>query len=437
MKKLIVFILSGITTLPAFSQEILTLEQCRELALKNNAQAKNAALSVEAAKEQKKEAFTKYFPSVSATGAGFRTHTPMVSMEMALGAMMGQPEMPPTPLSMLEKGMIGAVMATQPVFVGGQIVNGNRLAKIGEEAGYLQQALSDDEVSLTVEQYFLQVLSLQEKMRTIEEAKRLLDNAREDVNSFYEAGLTNRNDLLKIELKQNELASNQLKTANGLKITKMLLAQYIGLPAGTFQPDSLLPADMMSPFDVRKNHATALHDRAEYRLLEKNVEANKIQVRMKIGENLPTVAIGAGYNYFSFDRKKPMAMANDFGMVFATVSIPISAWWGGSHAIRNQKLKVAMAENSKRDAEELLLIEMQQLWNELEEAYLQMHLAEKAIAVATENVRLNSDYHKAGTGTLTDLLDAQSALQQTRDQHTDAVIGYRLKLSKYRQATGE
>jgi outer membrane protein TolC len=361
----------------------------------------------------------------------------MMSTEMALGAMMGQPEMPPVPLSMLEKGMIGAVMATQPVFAGGQIVNGNRLAKVGEEVSRMQKVMSDDEVLFTVEQYFMQVLSLQEKVRTIEEAKKLLDNAREDVNSFYEAGLTTKNDLLKIELKQNELASNQLKVANGLKITQTVLAQYIGVPAATFRLDTVLPAGMMLPFDVRTNHDAALHNRAEYQLLDKNIEANRLQVRMKIGENLPTVAIGAGYNYFSFDRQKPMAMKNDFGMVFATVSVPISAWWGGSHAIKKQKLNVTMAENSKRDAEEMLLIQMQQLWNELEEAFLQMQLAEKAIVVALENVRLTGDYYKAGTGTLTDLLDAQSALQQTRDQHTDAVINYRLKLSEYRQATGQ
>jgi outer membrane protein TolC len=297
--------------------------------------------------------------------------------------------------------------------------------------------MSDDEVLLTVEQYFMQVLSLQEKVRTIEEAKKLLDNAREDVNSFYEAGLTNKNDLLKIELKQNELESNRLKVANGLKITHIVLAQYIGVPAETFRIDTVLPTGMMLPFDVRTNHDAALHSRSEYQLLDKNIEANRLQVRMKIGEHLPTVAVGAVYNFYSFDRGNPMAMKNDFGMVFATVSIPISAWWGGSHAIRRQKLNVTMAENSKRDAEEMLLIQMQQLWNELEEAHLQTQLAEKAISVAMENVRLNSDYYKAGTTTLTDLLDAQSALQHARDQHTDAVIGYRLRLSKYRQATGQ
>ena len=80
---------------------------------------------------------------------------------------------------------------------------------------------------------------------------------------------------------------------------------------------------------------------------------------------------------------------------------------------------------------------MQQLWNDLEEAYVQIILAEKTIASALENVRLNDDYYKVGTGLLTDLLDAQSALQQARDQYTEATTGYQMKLSRYKQATAQ
>ena len=84
----------------------------------------------------------------------------------------------------------------------------------------------------------------------------------------------------------------------------------------------------------------------------------------------------------------------------------------------------------------MLLIQMQQLWNEPEEAYTQMQLSEKGISTALENVRLCDDYYHAGTGLLTELLDAQNSLQQARDQYTEATTGYRMKLSRYKQATG-
>ena len=80
---------------------------------------------------------------------------------------------------------------------------------------------------------------------------------------------------------------------------------------------------------------------------------------------------------------------------------------------------------------------MQLLLNDVEEAAQQVQLADKAIAATLENVRLNTDYYEAGTGLLTDLLDAQNSLQQTRDQYTEAATEYRMKLSRYRQATGQ
>ena len=131
-----------------------------------------------------------------------------------------------------------------------------------------------------------------------------------------------------------------------------------------------------------------------------------------------------------------MPMKNDFGMVFATVSVPISDWWGGSRAVKKQKIQVQIAQKDKHNVEELLLIQMQQLRNEVEEAAQLVQLADRAIVSALENVRLNTDYYRAGTGLLTDLLNAQNSLQQARDQRTEAVTVYCVSLAKYRQATG-
>jgi Outer membrane protein len=414
-----------------------TLEKCKELALKNNVKSQNSTLSLEAAMQTKKEAFTKYFPSISTMGVGFKATDPMMSMELPLGEMIGNPEMPPISMSMLKKGMIGVATVSQPVFAGGQIITGNKLAKIGVEASELQKTMSDDEVLLTVEQYFWQIVTIEEKVKTLTEAETLLNRAHEDVSNAYNAGMINKNELLKVELKQHELESNKLKINNGLKLSKMVLAQYVGVPYEYLELDAAVDETEINILQVRVDHQTALQQRTEYQLLNKSIEAGKMQVRMEVGKNLPTVAVGAGWNYMHFDKKSPMAMETDFGMGFVTVSVPITNWWGGSHAIKRQKINVQIAENDKRNAEEMLLIQMQQLWNELEEASLQIQLSEKAITSALENVRLNTDYYKAGTGLLTDLLDAQTALQQTRDQHTEATANYRIKISKYKQATGQ
>ena len=421
----------------SFGQEIYTLEKCKELALKNNTKAQNSQLSITAAGQAKKEAFTKYFPSVSATGMGFYASNPMMDMDLPIGAMLGDPDMPPVSFSMLEKGMIGAIMAMQPIFAGGQIVNGNKLAQLGVEVAELQKLMSDDELLLAVEQFYWQIVALEENTKTIAEAETLLNRVHDDVKNALEAGLINRNDLLQVELKQNELESGKLKLANGMRLSKVVLAQFIGIAPGDFDIDKTLIEGVSLALTAPIDHQSALYQRAEHRLLNKNIEANRLQVKMETGKHLPTVAVGAGWNYMNFDRGSSHAMDMDFGMVFATVSLPISDWWGGSRAIKRQKIQVHIAENDKRNAEELLLIQMQQLLNDVEEAAQQVQLADKAIAAALENVRLNSDYFEAGTALLTDLLNAQNSLQQVRNQRTEAIMAYCIKSAKYKQATGQ
>jgi outer membrane protein TolC len=396
------------------------------LALKNNTKAQNSQLSLDAAKQTKKEAFTNYFPSVSAIGMGFQSSDPMMEMASENGSM-----------GMLEKGFIGAVSASQPIFAGGQIINGNKLANLGIEVAELQKTMNDDEILLTVEQYYWQIAALEEKTKTIAEAERLLNRVHTDIENALEVGLVNRNDLLRVELKQNELESGKLKLANGLKLSKMVLAQLIGVSPDNFEIDKSLVEQVSLRLGATVDHQSALFQRAEYQLLDKNIEANKLQVKMEVGKHLPTVAVGATWSYSNIEKGSPLAMDKNLGMVFATVSVPISDWWGGSSAIKRQKIQEMIAENDKRNTEEMLLIQMQQLRNDVDEAALQVQLADKAIAAALENVRLNTDYYEAGIGLLTDLLDALNSLQQVRDQKTEAITIYCVKLARYRGATGQ
>jgi len=161
------------------------------------------------------------------------------------------------------------------------------------------------------------------------------------------------------------------------------------------------------------------------------VEANRLQQKITVGKYLPTVGIGASYMYDDL-----MDKDNTTAMVFAKVSVPISDWWGGSHAIKKQKFQTMMAQNEQRNNSDLLLIQMQKLWNDVEESYKQVKLAEESVVTATENVRLNTNYYQAGTTTLSDLLDSQLLLQQSRNQHTDAYTQYLIKQTQYLQATG-
>ena len=431
------------TFLPLTAQTY-SLQQLKDSALHNNFAIRKARFDISAAQQQRREAFTKYFPNVSATGLWFNankgmaqtTINPSELLPQSLAQVMAQ-QMPPQVLadlgnpinvSMMKNGTIGGVTAVQPVFAGGQIVNGNRLAKVGENVSRLQLQLSENEVEKTTEQYFWQLVSLQEKMKTVEAVEALLADIAKDVDVALKAGVAMRNDLLQVQLRQNDIASQKLTLRNATSVVKLLIAQYCCLSDTVFT--LVAPADEGA--DQLQGGAFNVQSTPEYQLLSQQVRATGLQHKMEVGKNLPSVGVGAGYNYHNL-----LDNNHTFGMIFATVSVPISDWWGGSHAIKRKKIEHEKAQAQLADNSELLRIRMQKAYNDVEEARQQLDIAQRSIEQADENLRLNRNYYQAGTSKMSDLLEAQLLYQQARDRQTDAVANYHNKLLEYRQAIGQ
>jgi outer membrane protein TolC len=317
---------------------------------------------------------------------------------------------------------------------GGQIVNGNRLAKVGVTVSELQHEQTAKEVRRTVEEYYWQVVTLGEKKQTLLSVHEMLSQLYADVETSVNAGMTTRNDLLQVQLRKNDVESSMINLDNGLSLAKMVLAQYIGLNGTPIEVSIADPIDSVPTFptDLYVDHAEALLNTPEYKLLEQNVKSCQLQRKMAVGKNLPTVGVGVGYMYDNLTDKD-----HPFGIAFVSGSVPISGWWGGAHDIRRSRVNENIARGTLTDNSELLIINMQHLWDELNDAYRQILIAHNSIEQSAENLRLNRDYYRAGISTMSDLLDAQMLYQQSRDKLVETYSEFQLKALAYRQATGQ
>lgn len=423
-KRNIVLSLIACTCLaPVSGQHIYTLDECINSALKYNVKVRNAENDLEMAKHDKKEAFTKYFPNISAVGSGFIANEPLVQMQMS----------PEAKMEMLKDGMLGGISATMPLFTGGQIVNGNKLAELGVNMKTLQKKQTDDEVRLEVERYFWQIVMLKEKLKTISLVEKQLERLETDVQASVDAGIVTRNDLLQVQLKKNDVLSGKIQLENSLNVSLSLLGQHIGAKSDSIDVAFVVEEHLSeSPQTLFCNHTDAVERTNEYGLLKQNLQASKLQYKMAVGKNLPTVAIGGGLVYDNF----VMGQDQSFYMGFVTVSVPISGWWGGTHSIKKHKLQVKNAENLLNDNSEMLVIRMQNVWNTLNDSYRKAEIALLSVEQSSENLRLNMDYYSAGTATMSELLDAQTLYQQSRDKYVEAYTNYELSKREYLQATG-
>ena len=422
---------------------LLSLDSCKVLALQNNLEIKNAALDVEAAQEVKKQAFTKYFPNVSAVAGGYYAAKPLFeysiddienanarqwlhNLYFEYGAALGLPDR----ISLCENGVLTGAMVLQPVYMGGQIVNGNRLAKVGVEAAKLQGELTQDRILQQVEEYYWLIISLQEKQKTLQQAKTFLDTLQRDVNAAAEAGLVSKNDPLKVKLKWNEVYYNLEKLQNGILLATDALRQMIGQDKGV-----LILTDTIGEISEWQARWTdlgrAVQGRKEAQLLDLQVDAEKLKKKMTMGETLPHLMVGgtASYGNLVFDHYTANALA------FATLQVPLTGWWEASHKLKQHDILIQKAENERADLLQKMYLEMMQAWNNVGEAYNQYKLTGMALQDAEANLQDAKANYDAGMIPVSELLEAQTLLLQAQNQRTDALIDLKIKAEHYNTLT--
>lgn len=406
------------------ADSVFTLEECVGMTLANNAAVRNAANNTKAAVELRREAFTKYFPEISATGAAFWTHNDVFQYNILNLIEIG----------FINKGKMASVQAMQPVFMGGQIVNGNKLAAVGEEVARLRQQQSNDELRLTTESLYWKLVTLKGTRGALEAAIATLDTLENQVKVAVDAGIAMRNDLLKVQLKRNSYRTEMVDLDNGIKLVKMLLGQYMGKGTDAqFDVAGEIPDDVPQfPSDIHVPGESALPMTVDYKLLQKNVEAKKLEKRIEIGKNLPQVAVGAGWFYHDLLKQN-----HSFGALMVGVNVPLSGWWGGSHAIKRKSLALENARNELIDLGEKLEIAMQDKWNELSAAHRKMDIAMEGIAESKENLRLNRLYYEAGMSTVTDVLEAEASHKESIDGYIAAYGAFRVARTAYLISTGQ
>lgn len=420
---------------------LYTLDQCLQMAREHNRTLQNAALDIQAATEQEKEAYTKYFPQISANVMAFRLFDKMIRKDGTIPEeilILGQQFQPYVgqPYSIREFNSAYSIAATaiEPIYVGGQIHTANKLAALQKDVKTLQHDLQEKDVLQKVTEHFWQIAKLKYNLTTLDATDKYLTQIMETTQKYIQAGIKTHNDELNVRLRQQELASNRLKVSNAQHVLLLLLAQEIGA-TGNFDINANTPVDSeLTSTDAQ----TAVSNRIEYQLALKNVEAQQLQVKMERGKFLPSVALGVmgfhtGFGGLSDNIKTYLPKQTINGLVFGTVSIPISDWWGGSHAIKRQKIKVQQAKNDADDAREKLIVDIESAWSNLQEAYEQIKVKQASVNQSEENLRLSTNRYKAGTEPITDLLDAERLHRQTQDHLSSALAEYQILYADYQR----
>lgn len=428
----------------ANGQELLTLDSCLSYARQRNCTIQSAQLEVAISRELKKQMLWLYFPQVGLNGFAFgaahhliefdvRTVGNSQDMSDFLSAIFDiAKETDPNVSPIIKKmrwGVSAQAQAVQPLYWGGQIVNANKLAKLGIEVSQLREEVNERDVLQEVTEYYWLVSGLQEKQATVDTVVALLDTISEVAQVAFNNGLVTRNDLLRVQLKQNEIQTQALQLKNGIELASRFLCHMIGMEYVAPLVLEKMEGDNMSlvPMAIGENTAEF---RPEYQMLDANIRFNQLMKKVTLGEALPHLAIGitGGYSNF-FERDKWN------GIAFVQLSIPLTQWGQTAHQLKQHDLRIKQAQLMQQDLGAKLNLQNRQVYDQMVEAAKLTTQHQSAADLAQDNYNLALMNYRAGVATMTELLEAEALFMQAQNNLTDSRINYRTALRKYNDYT--
>ena len=448
MKKKFTLILLLFCAITLHAQELLTLDQCRQLALDNNKRMVAASKQTQAAYYMVKSYKGNFFPNFIASGTGLYStadgtfNIPGGNLPTFLPDANGQPTpnggfayFPGIDLNYKVRTVwMGGIQVEQPIFMGGKILAAYRMATLGKQMAQLNENLTATEVILETDQAYALMVKAQEMNKVAESYHAVLQELMKNVQSAYKHGLKSKNDVLKVQVKLNESELSIRKAENALRLANMNLCHLIGKPlTETLQISDDFPV-IEQALETQINDITA---RPEYSLLNKQVDMAKQQVKLSRSELLPQVGIRGSYDYIHGLKVNEQTLFDKGNFsVMLNVTIPLFHFGERINKVRASKAQLEQVRMEQADLNEKMLLELTQAANNLDEAKLQTALADRSLEQADENRRISKGEYEAGLEPLSDHLEAQALWQQAYETKVDAHFQLYLSYVKYLKAAG-
>ena len=475
------------------AQTVLTLEECRAMALENNSQSKIAQEKVAAAEYDSKTAFANYLPKVSATGmylhnseninlasedqrntlsnlgssvSGF-SQSLMTDPSFALLLAQNDPKLINTinylrnKLSAadvegllnqigtdisdnltldIQNVYVGMITVEEPLYVGGKIRAYNKVTAYAKELAETQLNGEDQKVLVTVDEAYWQIVSIANKLRLTEQYVDLLRQMDHNVEVMKNEGVATASDQLSVRVKLNEAEMSQIKAQNGLALSKMLLCQLCGMPLDS---EIMLKDEMNETLDIPVEEVTYTQDdlyenRPELKSLQLAVNMYDMKSRIVRADYLPTVALMG--NYLVTNPSAHDGLANDFhGMwnVGVVAKIPIYHFGEGMNKYRKAKSDVILTQYQLDDARGKVSLQVNQYEKKIAEADSRLEMALKNMENAEENLRVANIGFTEGVVESSLVLAAQTAWLKAHSEEIDARIDRIMATVYLRQATGQ
>jgi len=427
----------SITELQA--QETVTLKQAIEYALQNKAEAQNAKLDVRNADYQIMEAKAGALPKIN--GVANLTYNPILqSTALDVGAFSGGPSNIQL-ITMGQKWNAGAGVQLSQALFNQQVFVGLKAAKSTKEFYQLNAELTEEQIIERVSNAYFQVFTIQQKKETLESSYASTEKARNIIKSLFDNGLAKKIDLDRTNVNLTNINTILKQQQNAINQAENALKFYMGMPIEN--KIELVKADMdITPHLLDETVGT--DSRSEIKILNKQRELLQYNKKAVEAAYYPIVNLNANYSWQGLGNKFPLTNGEKNGVYWADysaitlgVNIPIFNGFATKARVEMAQIELDKLDVSIKDTKLSLDLSYQNAKSQIENSLLALENQKANVSLAetvTSNTKHNYQY---GLATLTELLEAENALVEAKNNYSNAILEYKIAEIQYYKAKGE
>jgi outer membrane protein TolC len=342
---------------------------------------------------------------------------------------------------------LAGVTATQVIFSGLQITNGQKALEQKFKAQQLMTEAGYDQLAQEVMTSFDQLMLLKEVDLLILDSEKRLNKEHEKVIKGIENGFSIPYDRDKIKLAMLELESKRAEVQSNRELLFFKLEELTGMSMEELKEVNY----KLDELNLEMDSANQMN-RKELQALEASQKAYEFVLKKEKGAKLPQVFAFGNVSYFNafgtdltvkdLPRVGDLKLESNHLRMAPNFALGVGMKWtifeGKAHktAIDKAKLDIQINENKLADTKEKLSLLQRKTEVDYNLAHKKIQVSNQQVEIAKNNLHLASRQFEEGLSDVTERLEAENEFYKQSLGYYNQVLNQRMAASELLKANG-
>ncbi len=410
-----------------------SLDDCIAIALENNHDVAMRGFESLVAESNKDIASSNKLPTIGLIGS-YR--------HFEHDQRLAQPRRNGTPGVFGDDMLDGSIVLSMPIYTSGRVENEIEAATLLSESATHDLARTREELVFNVSNVFYKILAQKHIVDSLEFSKKTLKEHCKRVSNLLDVQKASRVDLLRSQVRLANVEQELLAQKNVDAILRRVLINLLGVSSMGASVDikGELNWSQVDP-SLQKSLEIAYKQRSDYLSMKKQLEAKESLVEVAKSGRYPIVSAEASYGLRNAidpsDRPSGEDETESRGFVGVVVEIPLFEGGAIDARLRGARSKMYAQREALQKLKEQICLDVETAILNIDSSAKRVEATEKSIEQAKESLKIEREKYENGKGSITDVLDAQSALLDSQTSYYHALSDYNSAQAQWHLAIGD